>query len=149
MAWYEITVYMTVVDGRAGIAGKTDVLWKPKNAALSSYSCAMQYCFTDAESDCFEWETLSELSLINSALTKNDQLFWSDSPWTDAGQLDEYCYSTQAFFFLMIGMTGFKSKLFYSCGQASPSSGVISVSLCTTTLVTDMSGCCSLASLIA
>lgn len=36
-----------------------------------------------------------------------------------------------------------------TCGQSSPSSGVISVSLCTTTLVTDMSGCCSLASLIA
>lgn len=34
-------------------------------------------------------------------------------------------------------------------GQSSPSSGVISVSLWTTTLVTDMSGCCSLASLIA
>lgn len=34
-------------------------------------------------------------------------------------------------------------------GQSSPSSGVISVSLCTTTLVTDMSGCCSLASLMA
>lgn len=33
--------------------------------------------------------------------------------------------------------------------QSSPSSGVISVSLWTTTLVTDMSGCCSLASLIA
>lgn len=36
-----------------------------------------------------------------------------------------------------------------TCGQSSPSSGVISVSLWTTTLVTDMSGCCSLASLIA
>lgn len=34
-------------------------------------------------------------------------------------------------------------------GQSSPSSGVISVSLCTTTLVTDMSGCCSLASFMA
>lgn len=33
--------------------------------------------------------------------------------------------------------------------QSSPSSGVISVSLCTTTLVTDMSGCCSLASFMA
>lgn len=30
-----------------------------------------------------------------------------------------------------------------------PSPGVISVSLCTTTLVTDMSGCCSLASFMA
>lgn len=44
-------------------------------------------------------------------------------------------------------MSGKKSHL--TCGQSSPSSGVISVSLCTTTLVTDMSGCCSLASLIA
>lgn len=33
--------------------------------------------------------------------------------------------------------------------HSSASSGVISVSLCTTTLVTDMSGCCSLASLMA
>lgn len=36
-----------------------------------------------------------------------------------------------------------------TCAQSSPSSGLISVSLWTTTLVTDMSGCCSLASLIA
>lgn len=42
-----------------------------------------------------------------------------------------------------------KSSSPLTCGQSSPSSGVISVSLCTTTLVTDMSGCCSLASLIA
>lgn len=42
-----------------------------------------------------------------------------------------------------------KSSSLLTCGQSSPSSGVISVSLCTTTLVTDMSGCCSLASLIA
>ena len=39
------------------------------------------------------------------------------------------------------------SYLRHSC--PSSASGVSSVSLCTTTLVTDMSGCCSLASLMA
>lgn len=39
--------------------------------------------------------------------------------------------------------------LFPYLHHSSPSSGVISVSLWTTTLVTDMSGCCSLASLMA
>lgn len=57
--------------------------------------------------------------------------------------------ATQAPVFLTVYMTGFVCKLSYSSGQSSPSSGVISVSLWTTTLVTDMSGCCSLASLIA